>query len=124
MRKKAQASCLRLAEKALKVGRDQDLAAYVWFMQEYRNKKIALDLALDILGERYGYPEDPPEEGFPIDHSSTVCKPDPVKTVSEIIDDVKTQICGQYCKYADGVTGEGYDQRLEKYCSSCPLNKL
>jgi hypothetical protein len=65
-----------------------------------------------------------PEEGFPIDHSSTVCKPDPVKTVSEIIDDVKTQICDSYCKYADGVTKEGCDQRLEKHCANCPLNKL
>ena len=59
---KAQASCLRLAERVLKVGRDQDLAAYAWFMQEYLNEKKALDLALDILGERYGYPDDVPEE--------------------------------------------------------------
>ena len=59
---KAQASCLRLAERVLKVGRDQDLAAYAWFMQEYLNEKKALDLALDILGERYGYPDGVPEE--------------------------------------------------------------
>ena len=59
---KAQASCLRLAERVLKVGRNQDLAAYAWFMQEYLNEKKALDLALDILGERYGYPDDVPEE--------------------------------------------------------------
>lgn len=54
---KAQASCLRLAERVLKVGRDKDLAAYVWLMQEYLNEKKALDLALNILGERYGYPD-------------------------------------------------------------------
>ena len=65
-----------------------------------------------------------PEEGFPIDHSSTVCKPDPVKTVSKIIDDVKTEICDSYCKYADGVTHEGYAQMLEKHCANCPLNEL
>ena len=59
---KAQASCLRLAERVLKVGRDQDLAAYAWFMQEYLNEKKALDLALNILDERYGYPDDVPEE--------------------------------------------------------------
>lgn len=38
-------------------------AAYAWFMQEYMNEKKAPDIALQILGERYGYPEDPPEEG-------------------------------------------------------------
>lgn len=59
---KAQANCLRLAERCLKVGRDQDLAAYAWFMQEYLNEKKTLDLALNILGERYGYQEVPEED--------------------------------------------------------------
>jgi len=54
---KAQASCLRLAKRCLKLNRDMDLAAYAWFMQEYMNEKKALDLALNILGERYGYEE-------------------------------------------------------------------
>lgn len=59
---KGQANCLKLAERCLKGNRDMDLAAYAWFMQEYMNEKKALDIALQILGERYGYPEDPPEE--------------------------------------------------------------
>lgn len=42
---------------------EKGLAAYAWFMQEYMNEKKALDIAPQILGERYGYPEDPPEEG-------------------------------------------------------------
>lgn len=46
------------------------------------------------------------------------------RTVTEIIDDVKTEICDSYCKYVDGVTKEGYDLVLEKHCKSCPLNKL
>ena len=46
------------------------------------------------------------------------------RTVTEIIDDVKTEICDSYCKYADGVTKEGYDQMLKKHCKNCPLNKL
>lgn len=60
---KGQANCLKLAERCLKGNRDMDLAAYAWFMQEYMNEKKAMDIALQILGERYGYPEDPPEEG-------------------------------------------------------------
>lgn len=35
------------------------------------------------------------------------------RTVTEIIDDVKAEICDSYCKYADGVTKEGYDRILE-----------
>lgn len=46
------------------------------------------------------------------------------RTVTEIIDDVKTEICDSYCKYADGVAKEGFDQMLKKHCKSCPLNKL
>lgn len=46
------------------------------------------------------------------------------RTVTEIIDGVKTEICDSYCKYANGVTKEGYDPMLEKHCKSCPLNKL
>lgn len=46
------------------------------------------------------------------------------RTVTEIIDDVKAEICDSYCKYADGVTEEDYDLVLEKYCTNCPLNKL
>jgi NTP pyrophosphatase (non-canonical NTP hydrolase) len=48
----------------------------------------------------------------------------PLKTVSKIIDDVETKICDSYCKYADGVTKEGYAQMLEKHCANCPLNEL
>ena len=46
------------------------------------------------------------------------------RTVTEIIDDVKDEICDSYCKYADGVTKEGYDQMLKKHCENCPRNKL
>ncbi|MDD6666708.1 MAG: hypothetical protein PUE58_01865 [Lachnospiraceae bacterium] len=46
------------------------------------------------------------------------------RTVTEIIDNVKTEICDSYCKYADGVTKEDQDSMLEKHCKSCPLNKL
>ena len=60
---KSQANCLKLADRALKGNRDMDLAAYAWFMQEYQNDRRAIDMALNILGKRYGYPEDPPEEG-------------------------------------------------------------
>ena len=51
---KSQTNCLKLAERCLKGNRDMDLAAYAWFMQEYMNEKKALDIALQILGERYG----------------------------------------------------------------------
>ena len=47
------------------------------------------------------------------------------KTVSQIIDEVRTEICNGYCKYMDAILEEEiYDGVLDKYCVNCPLNKL
>lgn len=47
------------------------------------------------------------------------------KTVSQIIDEVCTEICNGYCKYMDAILeGEIYNNELNKYCSNCPLNRL
>jgi hypothetical protein len=50
------------------------------------------------------------------------------KSVTEIIDDVKTEICDSYCKYVDGVTkeedsDEEYGKMIKEVCNSCPLNR-
>ena len=37
-----------------------DLSAYAFFLQEERAVKQAIGVATDILGERYGYPDDIP----------------------------------------------------------------
>lgn len=42
------------------------------------------------------------------------------KSVSEIIEDIKTEICNDYCKYAGKYDGEN----LPKECDSCSLNRL
>ena len=47
------------------------------------------------------------------------------KTVSEIIDDVKSEICDRYCKHFDREADElEYEVMLHEYCEECPLNRL
>lgn len=47
-------------------------------------------------------------------------------SVSEIIDDVKTQICSFYCKYPYewDEEKEGMELHDSPYCRSCPLGRL
>lgn len=43
------------------------------------------------------------------------------KSVSDIIEEVREEICDKYCKYSDrGID----DDDIEKLCTNCPLNKL
>ena len=49
------------------------------------------------------------------------------KPVHEIIEDVKTEICNNYCKYTNGykdADDETFAERVNQYCVDCPLNKL
>lgn len=47
------------------------------------------------------------------------------KTISQIIEEVASEICDHYCKYMHGnYLEEELDEVLNKYCSNCPLNKL
>lgn len=47
------------------------------------------------------------------------------KTVSEIIDEVRLEICDNYCKYMDSVVSdEDYEEVILKHCDDCPLNRL
>ena len=41
---------------------DYDLSAYAFFAREGREDKRAIDVAVNILGERYGYPDDAPQD--------------------------------------------------------------
>ena len=49
-----------------------------------------------------------------------------VPSVSEIIEDVKTQICSFYCKYPYewDAEKEGMELPDSPYCRSCPLGRL
>lgn len=54
---------------------------------------------------------------------------DKEKTVSEIIEEVKTEICDNYCKYpaiydTREDSSENYDEMMEKICANCPLDRL
>jgi hypothetical protein len=42
------------------------------------------------------------------------------KSVSEIIEDIKTEICNDYCKYGQGLRNDD----LPEECDGCPLNRL
>jgi hypothetical protein len=46
-------------------------------------------------------------------------------TISEIVEEVKEQICDQYCKYRETAEKHeiGFDALIEK-CGDCPLNRL
>lgn len=51
------------------------------------------------------------------------------RTVTEIIDDVKAEICNNYCKYSDinytrEYSDEEYDKMIEEVRGICPLNRL
>lgn len=41
---------------------DYDISAYAFFVREEREVKQAIDAAVDILGMRYGYPDDAPQD--------------------------------------------------------------
>lgn len=48
------------------------------------------------------------------------------KTVSEIIEEVKTEICDNYCRYTTiyNINDGEYDATMEEICVNCPLSRL
>ena len=51
------------------------------------------------------------------------------KNVQEIIEEVKSEICDNYCKYpaiynTREDSGVDYDRMFEEKCDRCPLNRL
>lgn len=50
-----------------------------------------------------------------------------MKPVHEIIEEVQAEICDNYCKYMDRYKDadvKKYGDLLNRYCVSCPLNRL
>ncbi len=47
-----------------------------------------------------------------------------VKTVTEVIEEVKEDICGMYCKYPGLVSPEVWDEIFPDVCGNCPLDRL
>lgn len=45
------------------------------------------------------------------------------KTVTQIFEEVKSEICDKYCKYPES-TGMDQDEIIEKLCANCPLGRL
>lgn len=43
------------------------------------------------------------------------------KSVSDIIEEVRTEMCDKYCKYRERAINE---DDIEMRCVDCPLNKL
>lgn len=50
-----------------------------------------------------------------------VVKEEP-KTITEIMEEVSSEICNNYCKYQNEMMYS--DEMLETKCSECPLNRL
>ena len=46
---------------------------------------------------------------------------DKEKSITQILDDVKSEICDKYCKYPYEVEDEA---DLDKICENCPLERL
>lgn len=49
------------------------------------------------------------------------------KPVHEIIEEVQTEICDNYCKFMAGykdADDEKYSDLVNRYCVDCPLNRL
>ena len=48
------------------------------------------------------------------------------KTISEEFEDIKEQMCRNYCKYTDKWDAEimGYELFESEVCAQCPLNRL
>lgn len=44
------------------------------------------------------------------------------KSVTDLIEEVREDICNKYCKYAE--KGMVSDETIEDICTKCPLNKL
>lgn len=42
-------------------------------------------------------------------------------TISEMLEDIATKICNDFCKYPDMCK---HEEDLYKICDECPLNKL
>lgn len=46
-----------------------------------------------------------------------------MEKVTEVIEEVKDEICNSICKYSDD-QGLSYDDLMKLHCEECPLNKL
>lgn len=53
------------------------------------------------------------------------------KPVREILEEVQTEICDNYCKYTAGIIdadddtfAELFAELVNQYCVDCPLNRL
>lgn len=52
------------------------------------------------------------------------------KSIAEIIEDVRTEICDDYCKYPELARSmvkdidAAEDELYRKHCDSCPLSRL
>ncbi len=51
---------------------------------------------------------------------------DSIKTIPELLEDIKEKICDQYCKYPEkyGTELEELDELYENHCNDCPLKYL
>lgn len=43
-----------------------------------------------------------------------------METVADIIEEVKQEICKDYCKYADSLS----EEEMNEKCIKCPLSRL
>ena len=97
-----------------------DLASVCEF-EDMCNKKI--DRFYDVMvGHETKVGDDAKEKTKTVTENLTgVVKEEP-KTITEFFDEIKSNICDNYCKYPSEI--KDYDELIETVCSKCPLRKL
>lgn len=46
------------------------------------------------------------------------------KSITEIIEEVRYQMCDRYCKFPEQYTPEEWEEVFEDICKDCPLDRL
>lgn len=60
--------------------------------------------------------------GTSVTYSLTDAVKEEPKTITEFFDEIKSNICDNYCKYPSEI--KDYDELIETVCNKCPLRKL
>lgn len=46
------------------------------------------------------------------------------RSIIEIIEEVKEDICDKYCKYPSMYTPDEWEDKIDELCGECPLSRL
>jgi RNase P subunit RPR2 len=47
-----------------------------------------------------------------------------VKTITELLEEIKGQVCDKYCRFPEAYPENEQERMYEEKCNNCPLNLL